>query len=154
MLLCLIMMVTLLPAHHAHADDDWEEGEECDFCGQYIWGDWICGCGEGGIHCGPDSGHYDCYEEWHCTNCGEIRLDDYVCIECGIGTCCVSEAEICVGCGLCIYCVDGLKLCYSCGKCAPCTDNIRITWRSAHTAACAMMKTAAACAARERITCA
>lgn len=125
-LLCLIMVAGLMPAHHAHADDEWEEGDNCDFCGQYIWGDWICDCGEGGIHCGPDSDYYDCYEEWHCTSCGEIRPDDYICIECGVGTCCVSEAEICIECGLCIYCVEGMELCYSCGKCALCTDNYEI----------------------------
>lgn len=123
---CLVLMLGLLPARHVHASDDWEDGDECEFCGSYIWGDWICDCGEGGVHCGPDSDHFDCYEAEHCYECELLLPEGYVCPECGTGSCCLTKDDICVECGLCINCVDGGNLCYSCGKCALCTENFEI----------------------------
>lgn len=119
LLLCFVLVAGLLPAQHVHADEDWEEGDYCDFCGEYIYGDWVCN-GDG-HHCGEYSDHYDCYEENHCGMCGQCFYggEEYICAECGAGPCCVYEGEYCVECGLCIFCVG--EICWNCGRCVYCT---------------------------------
>lgn len=121
LLLCLVMVVSLMLPTAAYADDDWEEGIECEYCGEYIFGDWVC---DYGSHCGEYSDHYECYEMNHCGNCYDCfdGEPEYVCEGCGAGPCCLDPEDFCEACGLCIYCVE--EICWNCGKCINCND----TW--------------------------
>ena len=77
-LLCLVMVLGMLPTT-AFASGDYEDGENCPYCGSYNWGDWKCdGCGG----CSADSGRTSCYEEHHCQDCGKClwEEDEYVTI--------------------------------------------------------------------------
>lgn len=120
-LLCLVLVVGLLPSGHVHAE--WDEGVECEYCSEYIWGDWVCDC-NGTYHCSENSDHYDCYEENHCFECGEfLGADGLKCEECGTGyECCLSGYnEYCKNCGVCAYCLPFDSICPVCGWCIECT---------------------------------
>lgn len=115
-LLCLLLVVGLMPSGHVHAE--WDEGVDCEFCGEHIWGDWVC---EHGDHCGENSDYYDCFEMFHCTECGncfEGQIPEYYCIECGRSNCCVIEEDFCTSCGMCNDCAG--EMCMHCGVCSEC----------------------------------
>ena len=44
----------------------YEDGVECEHCGGYRYGDWLC---DNGDHCG-EGADGSCYEEHHCGYCG------------------------------------------------------------------------------------
>ncbi|MGM9573315.1 MAG: S-layer homology domain-containing protein [Hominicoprocola sp.] len=127
LLLCCVMLVGLLPTT-ALADGDYEDGENCPYCGSYNWGDWKCdGCGG----CSADSGRTACYEEHHCQDCGKcLWEDDEYCESClTCWTCaeqdgthcqwCRAESfDICSECGFCEDCIEELDL--HCGDCNDC----------------------------------
>ena len=43
---------------------DYEDGEECEYCGAWRYDDWLC---SGGPHCAVGCG---CGDDHHCTECG------------------------------------------------------------------------------------
>ena len=87
---------------------DYEDGFECEHCGGYLYGDWPCDSGD---HCGEDSGHGTCYEDWHCKDCGD---------------CMDNEDDLCEDCDKC------LEECCECdNKCAlPARRWRRLSWRT------------------------
>jgi len=107
-----------------------EEGVECEHCGAYRYGDWLC---ENGDHCGEGSGT-SCYEEHHCGYCGACDDDHEMCDDCGncLEDCCECDekcrgcyetsGDVCDVCGeKCTECVD--FICDDCGICAECAGN-------------------------------
>ena len=116
-LLCCAMLVGIFPTT-AYA---WDTTTYCDFCGEFIADDWICG---GGDHCGPDSGHSDCFEENHCQDCGDCRDDGDWCETCHMHIQCAIDNDChCSNCEACIS-GGGVVTCDSCGEyCSECGDD-------------------------------
>ena len=106
LLLCMIFVITLLPAP-AHAD--YEDGMDCPECGKYHWDDWLA-CDECGI-C------IDCIDEFHfCKDCEDCCYNKEVCQGCGMCEDCIL---ICPDCGEhCADCDD--YTCLACGRCSGC----------------------------------
>lgn len=107
-----------------------EEGVECEHCGGYRYGDWLC---DNGDHCGEGSGT-SCYEEHHCGYCGACDDDHEMCDDCGncLENCCECDekcrgcyetsGDVCDVCGeKCTECAD--FICDDCGICAECAGN-------------------------------
>ena len=97
-LLCCVVLTGILPMS-AYA---WETTTYCDFCGEFIADAWICG---GGDHCGPDSGHSDCFEENHCQDCGDCRDDGDWCETCHMHIQCAIDNDC--HCSNCEACISG-----------------------------------------------
>ena len=130
LLLTLVMVLGMLPAMSITAfASDYEDGENCPYCGSYNWGDWKCdGCGG----CSADSGRTSCYEEHHCQDCGKCLWDEdeycescLTCWDCALqdGTHCAScykeDFDICSECGLCEDCIEDMEVhCIDCYECA------------------------------------
>ena len=116
-LLCCVVLTGILPMS-AYA---WETTTYCDFCGEFIADNWICG---GGDHCGPDSGHSDCFEENHCQDCGDCRDDGDWCETCHMHIQCAIDNDChCPNCEACIS-GGGVVTCDSCGEyCSECGDD-------------------------------
>ena len=129
LLLTLSMVLGMLPAMSIPAfASDYEEGENCPYCGAYNWGDWKCdGCGG----CSADSSRGTCYEEHHCEECGKCLWDDdEYCPECNTCWDCAKEDgyhcdycraedfDICGECGLCENCIEYIDAhCVDCYEC-------------------------------------
>ena len=107
-----------------------EEGVECEHCGSYRYGDWLC---ENGDHCGEGSGT-SCYEEHHCGYCGACDDDHEMCDDCGncledhcecdekCRGCYETSGDVCDVCGeKCSECAD--FICDDCGICLECAGN-------------------------------
>ncbi len=113
----------------------YEDGQECTYCGKYVWDDHLCddcgGCGE------AEAGN-GCYEEHHCPNCGNctenyIHCENckqcelcagYICTDCGNCGGCIGDETFCESCGRCAYCMDA-PYCFSCHNCASCYSGER-----------------------------
>ena len=115
-LLCCLMLtgVFTTPAYA------WDTETHCDFCGEFIADDWICG---GGDHCGPESGRGNCFEENHCEDCGDCRDDMDWCEDCHMHIqCAVDNNKHCPDCYECTA-EEGCQLCYRCFNCGDvCSD--------------------------------
>ncbi len=104
-------------------DYDWaEDAVECEYCGEYIWGDWVC---ENGDHCSENAGNEDCYSSEHCSECGSCTYtvcEDcyrcevcwYHCIMCDE---CCEPNEVCETCRCCESCQEEKAHCRDCGDC-------------------------------------
>ena len=109
-LLCCVMLLSLMPTH-AHA---WDTVIECEYCGSICGDDYIC---SGGDHCSEASGR-DCYEEHHCSDCGECQDNTEFCENCGMCVeCAQSNGQHCTSCG---KCQDEGALCEVCSQCGEC----------------------------------
>ena len=114
-----------------------EEGINCDHCGGILYGDWIC---DGGDHCGENADtRQDCYEAWHCENCGDcLDNEDDKCEDCGkcfdngccdcdnrCENCGEKSNELCEGCWeKCSECA-GDEICSDCGEyCKECIESV------------------------------
>ncbi len=87
---------------------DWEEWEECVYCGHQRSADWLCDCGG----CNEES--YDCYSEHHCYDCGACEMDISMCDDCKRCVDCVGI--MCMDCGQCEECAG--RICDDCQKCS------------------------------------
>jgi len=107
-----------------------DEGTECEHCGGYRYGDWLC---DNGDHCGEGSGT-SCYEEHHCGYCGGCDDDHELCDDCGncledhcecdekCRGCYETSGDVCDVCNeKCTECAD--FICDDCGICAECAGN-------------------------------
>ncbi len=104
-------------------DYDWsEDAVECEFCGEYIWGDWICDYGD---HCSENAGNEDCWSSEHCQECKSCMYtvcEDcyrcevcwYHCLLCGE---CFEPNEVCDICRCCESCQEDRAHCRDCGAC-------------------------------------
>ena len=125
LLMCFVMVTFMVPSAMLTALA-WDEYIECEFCGEGCGDDYICSCGE---HCSEESGR-DCYQEHHCTECGdastelcdcgkcyfcggECSADDHGCLECHL-----AEGMACADCGQCWYEYD--TICSRCHGCKVC----------------------------------
>lgn len=117
-LLSCIMLLSLMPTH-AHA---WDTVIECEYCGSICGDDYIC---SGGDHCSAESGR-DCYDEHHCSGCGECQDNKDFCENCGMCVeCAQSNGEHCPDCGICVSEVTLCGMCYRCADCGgECSEGI------------------------------
>lgn len=117
LLLTLFMVLTMLPMTTVHVHADFEDGQDCIYCGAYRYDDWLCdGCGG----CSENADGGDCYADHHCPECGDC--EDSGLDHCGNCMRCEECVDICSECELCIDCgAYGIEyICGSCGKCASC----------------------------------
>ena len=97
------------PALARRADEaaDYEDGEECVYCGAWRYDDWLC---SGGPHCAVG---YGCGDEHHCTECGACESWGDFCEECVMCLDCAMDThQHCPGCGACGQEVGGSEKSY------------------------------------------
>ncbi len=134
-LLALVMLVSLMPSLvvPAHAFwDDYDTGQDCEYCDHYHWGENMCdGCGFCTVDCNSD-----CFAEFHCNDCGECLFNTpFWCDQCYKCADCMEETH-CSTCGkcyigeddqLCGECYKGpccsITICDSCGFCDDCAND-------------------------------
>jgi len=121
LVLILAIILTYIPmdAELVLADWDYADGWDCERCGKYIWGDYVCDdCGRHS----PDSGD-DCAEFSHCSVCGACLANTEFCDFANICMDCVSsEGFHCAECGECDCGGTGEDLCGECWRCESCVD--------------------------------
>ncbi len=109
---------------------DWELDRDdavyCEYCDQYIYGDWIC---NEGPHCSDNSSNEGCYSSEHCVECDKCEYtvcEDcfrcevcwYHCLRCNG---CFEPGDLCDSCKCCESCQDEATHCRDCGDC--CMDD-------------------------------
>ena len=93
---------------------DYEDGEECEYCGAWRYDDWLC---SGGPHCAVGCG---CGDDHHCTECGACESWGDFCEECKLCLDCAKDNhEHCPECGACGQEVGGCLICGCCFDCSP-----------------------------------
>ncbi|MGI6751577.1 MAG: S-layer homology domain-containing protein [Anaerovoracaceae bacterium] len=119
-ILAVVLVLGLMPIEgqlHVHAG--YEDGQDCVYCGEYRYDDWLCdGCGG----CSENAGGGDCYADHHCPECGDCESSGLD--HCGNCMRCEECIDICSNCELCIDCgAYGIEyLCGSCGQCPNCVS--------------------------------
>ena len=93
---------------------DYEDGEECEYCGAWRYDDWLC---SGGPHCAVGCG---CGDDHHCTECGACESWGDFCETCKLCLDCAKDNhEHCPECGACGQEVGGCTFCGCCFDCSP-----------------------------------
>ena len=109
LLLIMFLLLSSIPfLSNQVSASDWEEWEECVYCGHQRSADWLCDCGG----CNEES--YDCYSEHHCYDCGACEMDISMCDDCKRCVDCVGI--MCMDCGQCEECAG--RICDDCQKCS------------------------------------
>jgi len=63
----VLTMTSMAPFQALARSEEVWDGEVCEVCGHYNWGDWVCdNCGL----CSEEAANSDCYETTHCADCG------------------------------------------------------------------------------------
>ena len=107
LLLIMFLLLSSIPFLSIQVSaSDWEEWEECVYCGHQRSADWLCDCGG----CNEES--YDCYSEHHCYDCGACEMDISMCDDCKRCVDCVGI--MCMDCGQCEECAG--RICDDCQK--------------------------------------
>ena len=93
---------------------DYEDGEECEYCGAWRYDDYLC---SGGPHCAVG---YGCGDDHHCTECGACESWGDFCEECKLCLDCAKDNhQHCPDCGACGQDVGGCLICGCCFDCSP-----------------------------------